>query len=112
MPSAFRIDKDGVPIIDADPDSELDYSITSWLEGLLFTGVDWELSPEVADVPYNDSINADAVTIDGVEYAAGEVATVWLKDLSAGQTYTLRCRATFTGSRIDDRTIKIRCRER
>ena len=111
MSSAFLLDADG-PWAKADPDSELDYSIVSWLEGLLFTAVTWSISPPVAGVPYDDFINVAPVVIDGKTYIIGQVAGTWVKDLVAGTTYTLTAHATFTGNRIDDRSFRLRCVER
>jgi hypothetical protein len=111
MPSVFQQDDLGY-WAKADPDSELDYSVVSWLEGLLFLDVAWSIAPAVAGVPYDEFINPVPVTIDGVEYAAGQVAGVWVKDLTVGVVYTLTAHATFTGNRIDDRSFRLRCVER
>jgi hypothetical protein len=113
MPSDFRIDKDGVPIVDADPNSDLDYSVSSWLEGLLFTAVDWVVTPDDGNVEvYNSQINAAPVVIDGVTYAIGQLASTWIRGMVVGTTYEIRLRGTFTGNRIDDRTFRVRCKER
>lgn len=110
MPSAFKVDLAG-PYIDADPGSDLDYSVSSWLEGLLFTAVIWSISPAVVNVPYNDQINASPVVIDGRTYAPGQIASAWIKDLQPGVTYEVNLAATFTGGRKDQRTFRIVCKQ-
>lgn len=39
-------------------------------------------------------------------------ATVWLSGGSSGAAYTVTCRLTTVGGRIDDRTVQISIRER
>ena len=112
MTSAFIQDELGA-LIYADPESDLDYSITSWLEGLIFLSAAWSISPTGSgEVIYNDSINVGDVVIDGVTYAAGKVASTWIKGLNEGVEYTVTLHATFTGNRIDDRTFRIRCKSK
>lgn len=112
MPSAFKLGKDGKPFVEADPGSDLDYSLPSWLDGLAYSGLPtWTISPPVTGIPYNRSLNASPVTIDGVLYEANFVATAWIKDLAAGQTYTVNVAATFAGGRKDERSFKIVCKE-
>lgn len=108
MPSAFKTDEFG-PYIEADPESELDYSITTWLEDLLFTAIDWELSPPVAGALYQPLINTNPLVVDGKLYSIGQVASTWIKDLQAGQEYVVTLHATFTGDRKDDRSFRIKC---
>jgi hypothetical protein len=113
MPSAFKLGSDGTPYVLADPGSDLDYSVTSWLEGLAFIDVDWSVEPALAGGSvYGDSLNAAPVIIDGVEYAIGYVASVFIKNMVAGQTYSVKASATFEGSRKDERTFLIQCVER
>lgn len=108
MPTIFKEDDLG-PYVEADPDSDLDYSITTWLEGLIFLSAVWTIIPDVAGSIHDQSINVGPVTIDGKPYAIGEVASAWIKGLTAGQEYKIRIRGTFTGNRIDDRTFRIKC---
>lgn len=112
MPSAFQVDHNGRRFIVADPDSDLDYSVSSWLEGLVFTAAEWSIEPVVAGALHSQSINGAPVVIDGVTWQAGELATTWIKSLAAGQDYDVKLRATFTGSRIDERTFRVLCRQR
>ena len=111
MPTAFLHDSLG-PFVRADPASDLDYSVTVWLKGLIFTAVTWELSPPVTGALHSPSINAAPVIIDGFTYAIGEVATTFVKNLVAGNTYTLTAHATLTGGRLDDRSFRLKCEER
>ena len=111
MPTAFLQDEFGA-YIEADPGADIDYSVTCWVEGLIFTAATWEIVPTVASVPYNSQINAAPVTIDGVTYAIGKVASAWIKDLIAGVQYSVTVHATFTGGRKDDRTFRIKCKQK
>lgn len=111
MPTAFLTDEHG-DYVEADPDSDLDYSITSWLEGLNFVTAVWTITPAITAVPYDPTINVAPVTIGGVVYAAGKVATAWIKNLAAGQEYKVNVRGTFTNNRIDDYSFRIRCKNR
>lgn len=111
MPTAFKSDDLG-PYIDADPDSDLEYSITCWLEGVIFTNLSWSISPAVTNVPYNPQINPAPVVIDGVTYNTGKIASCWIKSLEAGKEYVVTLHATFSGNRIDDRSFRIKCLNR
>ena len=46
-----------------------------------------------------DSSNKNAVTIDGVSYAADTVVTAWLSGGTAGTEYTVTCKVTTSDSR-------------
>lgn len=109
MASAFKKDEIG-DYIEADPGSDLDYSVTTWLEGLSFVSATWVITPNVAGSPYNESVNVAPVTIDGVQYAVGKVASAWIKGLTAGVEYLVEVKAVFTGNRKDERSFRIRCR--
>lgn len=112
MPSAFKLGKDGKPYVEADPGSDLDYSLPSWLEGVAYNGLPtWTITPAVAGVPYNRSLNTEQVEIDGVTYEVNFVATAWIKDLVAGQTYLVNVAANFVGGRKDERSFNIVCKE-
>lgn len=108
MTTAFKTDDLG-PYVEADPNSDLDYSITCWLEGVSFESLNWIISPEVPGVPYNPQINAAPVEIDGVSYSAGKVASCWIKGLQEGLEYLVTLQATFTGGRKDDRSFRVKC---
>lgn len=110
MPSRFKVDLNG-PYIDADPGSDADYSVSSWLEGLNFTAVDFSILPVVPGVPYNEVINIDPVVIDGRTYAPGQIASAWIKNLQPGVTYTVNVAGTFTGGRKDERSFRMVCKE-
>ncbi len=89
---------------DKDPDATLDYSIdwSAWLpSGDALSTATWSTSDpdlEVAGSP-------------APSHAAG-IATAWLTGGTAGQRYTVTCRVTTTGGRVDDRSILLRCVER
>jgi hypothetical protein len=89
---------------DKDPDATLDYSI------------DWS-----AWLPSGDAISTAAWSTSDAELVvegspapsvSAGVATVWLSGGTAGTHYTVTCRVTTTGGRIDDRSIRLRCVER
>jgi len=111
MSSAFLEDTYG-PYIEVDPDSDLDYSLTCWIEGVVFTAIAWELSPDIIGAVYNSQINNSPVVIDGISYDTGKVATAFVKTLVPGVTYILTLHATFTAGRKDDRSIRLICKER
>ena len=52
-----------------------------------------------------DSENENAVTINGVVYAANTVATAWISGGTAGVTYTISCKITTSDSRTLDQTV-------
>lgn len=110
MPSQFVKNDLGEDLIDVDPHSDQDYSITSWMEGLIFTAIDWEVAP-TGPVLYNSQINAAPLTIGGVVYAIGKVASIWIKTLEAGKEYRVTLKATFTGNRKDDKSFILKCRQ-
>ena len=111
MPSLFKLDRTKRPVVPADPASDLDYSVSSWLEGLLFTDAVWSIEPAVTDGLHAPSINLNPVVIDGVTYQPGELAITWIKNLAAGTDYVVTLRGTFTGNRIDERSFTVQCRQ-
>lgn len=113
MPSAFVIDNtEGLPAIECDPDSDLDYAITSWLEGMDFLSVVFAIDP-TGPVIYNSQVNDAPMTIDGVDYAIGKLAMAWIRGpFTAGATYRVTISGTFTGNRKDDRSFLLKCKER
>ena len=112
MPSLFKFDRKKRPVAPADPGSELDYSVSSWLEGLLFIEpTDWTIEPAVPGVPYSKGINPAPVVIDQVTYQAGQIAFAWVKDLQPGIEYTVTVKGTFTGGRKDERSFILQCQQ-
>lgn len=113
MPSIFNRGQDGFWAY-ADPDSDIDYGLTCWAENETFTDVDWEITDAGSPTPslHDEAINAAPVTIEGTEYGIGKVASVWITNLTAGQTYTVTAHATLSGGGRDDRSFQLICRER
>jgi len=112
MPSQFIKNDLGEDMVVVDPDSDVDYTISCWMEGLFYTAIDWQISPSVGPVIYNFQINGAPVTINGVTYAAGKLASLWIKTLADGQEYRVTLKATFTGNRKDDKSFIIQCRHK
>ena len=111
MPSLFKLDRKKRAVVPADPGSDLDYSVNSWLEGLLFTDAEWSIEPPVAGGLHTPSINSNPVVIDGVTYQPGELATIWITNLVDGQDYVVTVHGTFAGNRIDERSFTVQCRQ-
>lgn len=112
MATAFFLDPTGTPTVYADPGTDIDYAVACWLADVIFTNVVWTMLPVLAPSPYNQQINPAPVTIDGKLYDTGKVASAWVKNLVAGQSYVVNLAATFTGGRKDERSFKIVCKER
>lgn len=110
MSSIFRLGDDGY-YANADPNSDLDYGITCWMEGETFSSASWSISPSGSPGPvlHDSEINAAAVTIDGTEYAIGKVASVWVSGPIAGETYTVTLEAVFSGGGRDRRSFQLIC---
>jgi hypothetical protein len=112
MPSSFIKLPEG-PLIYVDPDSDLDYIISAWIEGATFNGnPTFSITPAAPGSVYNISLNAGPVTIDGVTYVANTLVTFWMKLLTVNVDYTVTCHATFSGARVDDRSFTAKCRNR
>lgn len=111
MPSLFRRNAAGALFAYHDPDADVIYGITTWKEGRTFSAVSWSITDAGSPSPstHTPGINAVAIDIDGETFAAGEVATVWVTGLTAGQTYTLRLHATFDDGQVDDRSVSLVC---
>lgn len=114
MPTAFQTDKNGRAIVVADPSSDLDYSISSWLEAAVFTAAAWTITPNVPGALHDPGINASPVVVDGVSYAAGMLATTWIDAslLAIGTEYRVNLHGTFTAGREDDRSFIVRLKEK
>lgn len=111
MTTAFQTDGIGA-WIEKDPHGTLDYSVawSTWLDGDTIASATWTVG---AGLTINSqTINASAVTIDGVSHPANTVATAWLSGGTAGQSYTVACRITTAGGRTDERTFRVVVRER
>jgi len=118
MPSIFRRNAAGVYYTTHDPNADLIYGITSWIEGRTFATAPganvWDITESGSPSPslHNSAINAVAVVLDGVTYEIGEVATTWVTGLVAGVTYTLTLHATFDDGQRDDRSVSLVCSQR
>jgi len=109
MPSSFLVDDLGNYVL-ADPQSDLDYSITCWIEGVIFVSAIWTITPAGPTV-HDPSINGSPVTIDGIQYATGKVATAWITGLELGKEYVVTVEGTFSGGQVDQRSFRIRCQQ-
>lgn len=110
--TAFKKDQYGNDYIVVDPDSVMDYSVATWVEGATFSTVVWTLDPAIAGAIYNESINGAQQTVDGTTYEIGELATAWIRYIPAGARHKVTLRATFSGGQIDDRSFYVRGREK
>jgi hypothetical protein len=83
-----------------DPDATLDYQINwaTWLAD--------------DDTISNSSFisNSDDITVESSSFT-DTTSTVWLSGGQAGSSYEITNRITTTLGRIDDRTIKIKCKD-
>ena len=86
-----------------DPEATLDYSVDwgPWLDGDLISTSNWTIDSPLTIISASDSVN-DTDTITTV-YVSGGVA---------GEEYELKNTITTDGGRTDERTLKIRVRER
>ena len=85
-----------------DPDAVLDYKFdwTSWLS----TGE--TVTVEAITVPSGITLDSESIT------DAGLSVTGWISGGTAGQQYQVTCHITTNGSREDDRTITLVCRDK
>jgi len=83
-----------------DPDAVLDYTVdwSSWLES------GETISSHTITVP-------TGITKDSDSELSG-VVTIWLSGGVDGTNYIVACEITTSLSRVDERSILIRCRER
>lgn len=111
MTSAFREDGIG-PWIEKDANAVLDYHVcwSDWLDGDTLTSATWTVQSGLTKD--SQAINASPVDIDGTVHAASTVATAWLSGGTAGTTYSVACRVTTAGGRTDERTFRVRVRDR
>jgi hypothetical protein len=84
-----------------DPNSTLDY------------GFDWSQWLDSGEViaGYIITTGCGITNVYSTSTTAGSVI-VWLSDGTAGNRYSVACKITTSGSRIDERTIKIDVRDR
>lgn len=108
MTTLFKRDVNGFYAYQ-DPDADLDYSVSSWIEGATFVTVNWTITGTGS--VHSAQINSQAVTVDEVDYDVGELASVFVSSLTAGETYTVNAHATFSGGQTDDRSFRLICRE-
>jgi hypothetical protein len=82
-----------------DPDSTLDYILvwSRWLGTDTIASASWTVPAGLTE----ESSTATTTT-----------ATVWLSGGTAGTDYDVACLITTAAGRIDERTIRVRCRER
>jgi hypothetical protein len=84
-----------------DPDAKLPFAV-DWTEWLAAEGD--TVSSFIWIVPAGLTKESEATS--------GAKATVWLSGGTADQNYTVICRITTTGGRIDDRHLTIQVRQR
>ena len=108
MPSIFQRDDDGL-IAEHDPGARLDYAIPTWIEGETFSSVMWSIVGAGSPGPLleDDQINSVAVTKGGIEYAIGELASVFVSGVAEGDTVVVTCRGTFSGGQVDERSFRL-----
>lgn len=87
-----------------DPDAKLPFAVdwSAWLaaEGDTAASVTWLVPTGIT----KESSPAETLA-DGK-------ATVWLSGGTSGETYSIVCRMTTVGGRVDDRTLQVRVRDR
>lgn len=94
-----------------DPDAVLDYKF-DWKASTNSTGdSDWLASGETIA---SHTIDADSgITVDSSSQTDTNTSvTVWLSGGTAGTTYAVRCEIVTSGSRTDERTMRILVEER
>lgn len=112
MPSIWRKNSDGY-FAYHDPSGDLTYAVTCWIEDRSFASVTWTITDTGSPSPSltAQQINNVAVTVDDVEYAAGQLASVKVGGVTVvGSTYQLRARAVFDNGDIDARSFRLICR--
>jgi hypothetical protein len=83
-----------------DPQATLDYSVdwTLWLaSGDYISSVVWTVPSGLTTVTTSNT---------------NTLATIWLSGGTVGQSYSVQCKITTAGGRIDERTISIIVRQR
>ena len=82
-----------------DPNSTLDYTVTwsSWLTADTISSVAWTVETGITQTAATNTTTT---------------ATIWLSGGEAGTEYTVTCRVTTAGGRIDQRSIAVRVAQR
>jgi hypothetical protein len=108
MADTFSISRTGKATILKDPNALLDYTFdwTDWLTSLESTdaivSVDFDIDPDTAGAP----------TVEATQIVNGKLAVAWVLGGTPAVTYSLRCRITTSGGRVDDRTVYLKIKER
>lgn len=102
MASGFQSDSQGA-YIEKDPDSTLDYTLdwdgrrSSWLGGDRLVGSTWILEAGIVLADHN---RTETTT------------TAWISGGTDGTTYKVTNRVMTAGGRTDDRSFRIKCKNR
>lgn len=84
-----------------DPDSTLDYQF-DW-------GTEWLGTDTITDSDF--TVTPDTITIETTTNTTN-TATVWLSGGVVGTVYSIKNRITTASGRVDERTIKLKIKER
>lgn len=111
MTSIFKRNQDGLYAYH-DPAGDLIYGVASWIEGQTFVSAQWSITDAGSPSPnlHSGQINGATVTVDDVDYAAGEIASIWITGLTLNQTYTVRVNGLFSSGERDQRSFRLICR--
>jgi hypothetical protein len=84
-----------------DPDAYLDYA------------VDWSTWVSSAEniTTYSITVNSSLITV-ATYSQSGNVVTAWLSGGVVGQTYTVSVKITTDGARVDERSFKLKIKQR
>ncbi len=97
-----------------DPQAVLDYACL-WQDWLAAdeTITAHTITPSAATITVDSSsVNAAAVTLDGVEQKIGSVVTIWLSGGTANTAYVIGCRVTTSAGRVDERSFTLTVKDR
>lgn len=78
-----------------------------FLQGATISTSTWTVPAGIT----KDSDAKTAVTVEGIDYAANTVATIWLSGGTIGETYTLVDRIVTSDGRTQDQSLKIQIEE-
>lgn len=111
MTSIFRRNMNGL-FAYTDPAGNLIWSVASWIENATFVTARWLIDDVGSPSPAmtGPQINAATVTVDEVDYAAGEIASTFISGLSLGRDYVVTIDATFSTGERDVRRFTLYCR--
>lgn len=84
-----------------DPDATLDYAFdwSQWLSNDTIVSSEWVAESGITKVPASESID-------------GNITRVFISGGAVGESYTLANKITTNASRIDERSIEIKIRQR